>query len=68
MLTARDPDAGESAAGELGVRFEQLDVSDDNSVRDCAARLERDGIAVDVLVNNAGVLRERRHPGAWTTT
>ena len=31
-------------------------MSDDNSVRDCAARLERDGIEVDVLVNNAGVL------------
>jgi len=56
VLTARDIDAGEAAAGNLGVRFERLDVSDDHSVRDCARRLERDGIAVDVLVNNAGVL------------
>ena len=56
VLTARDPEAGEAAAGELGVRFERLDVSDDESVRDCARRLEHDGVAVDVLVNNAGVL------------
>jgi NAD(P)-dependent dehydrogenase (short-subunit alcohol dehydrogenase family) len=57
ILTARDPAAGQAAAKELGVRFEQLDVSSDESVRDCAARLEHDGVAVDVLVNNAGVLQ-----------
>jgi NAD(P)-dependent dehydrogenase (short-subunit alcohol dehydrogenase family) len=57
VLTARDSDAGRTAAKRLGVRFEQLDVSSEASVRDCAARLEREGIAVDVLVNNAGVLK-----------
>jgi NAD(P)-dependent dehydrogenase (short-subunit alcohol dehydrogenase family) len=57
VLTARDPAAGQAAADELGVRFEQLDVSSDGSVRDCAARLDGDGVAVDVLVNNAGVLQ-----------
>jgi NAD(P)-dependent dehydrogenase (short-subunit alcohol dehydrogenase family) len=56
VLTARDAVAGEAAAAELGVRFEQLDVASDESVRACAARLDRDGIEVDVLVNNAGVL------------
>jgi NAD(P)-dependent dehydrogenase (short-subunit alcohol dehydrogenase family) len=56
VLTARDAEAGRAAAGELGLRFEQLDVSSDESVRDCAARLERAGVAIDVLVNNAGVL------------
>jgi NAD(P)-dependent dehydrogenase (short-subunit alcohol dehydrogenase family) len=56
VATARDRDAGEAAAAELGVRFEQLDVSRDESVRDCAQRLAREKIAVDVLVNNAGVL------------
>ena len=45
VLTARDPDAGEAAAAaRLGVRFERLDVSSDESVRDCARRLERDGV------------------------
>jgi NAD(P)-dependent dehydrogenase (short-subunit alcohol dehydrogenase family) len=56
VLTARNARAGEAAAAELDVRFEKLDVSSDRSVRDCADRLERDGVAVDVLVNNAGVL------------
>jgi NAD(P)-dependent dehydrogenase (short-subunit alcohol dehydrogenase family) len=61
VLTARDPAAGEQAVARLHdegaqVRFEQLDVSSDESVRDAAGRLERDGVAVDVLVNNAGVL------------
>jgi NAD(P)-dependent dehydrogenase (short-subunit alcohol dehydrogenase family) len=57
VLTARDPDAGNTAAAELGVRFEQLDVSSDGSVQACAARLERDAVEVDVLVNNAGILQ-----------
>ena len=61
VLTARDRAAGEEAAGRLrddgaGVRFELLDVSSDESVRAAADRLERDGVTVDVLVNNAGVL------------
>jgi NAD(P)-dependent dehydrogenase (short-subunit alcohol dehydrogenase family) len=57
VLTARDSDAGQTEAKRIGVRFEQLDVSSDESVRDCAARLERAGVTVDVLVNNAGVLQ-----------
>ena len=56
MLTARDAVAGDAAAADLGLRFEQLDVASDESVRECAARLDRDGVEVDVLVNNAGVL------------
>jgi NAD(P)-dependent dehydrogenase (short-subunit alcohol dehydrogenase family) len=61
VLTARGPDAGEAAAERLrgegaNIRFEQLDVSSDESVRDCAARLDRNGVEIDVLVNNAGVL------------
>jgi NAD(P)-dependent dehydrogenase (short-subunit alcohol dehydrogenase family) len=57
VLTARNPESGQAAADELGVRFEELDVDRDDSVRDCAARLERDGVEIDVLVNNAGILR-----------
>ena len=56
VLTARDPEAGAAAANELELRFDQLDVASEGSVRACAQRLERDGVAVDVLVNNAGVL------------
>jgi NAD(P)-dependent dehydrogenase (short-subunit alcohol dehydrogenase family) len=52
VLTSRDPEAGRSAAEELGVRWAQLDVSDPASVAACA----RGQPALDVLVNNAGVL------------
>jgi NAD(P)-dependent dehydrogenase (short-subunit alcohol dehydrogenase family) len=43
-------------ADELGARYERLDVSDAASVDECAARLRAEGLEVDVLVNNAGVL------------
>ena len=50
--TARKPaEAAELKA--LGVRVEQLDVTDADSVAGLAERL--DGVAIDVLVNNAGV-------------
>jgi NAD(P)-dependent dehydrogenase (short-subunit alcohol dehydrogenase family) len=57
VLGARDLDAGEQAAAQLrgNARAEQLDVSDPGSVAACAERLSRDGVVVDVLVNNAGI-------------
>ncbi|MFC8914641.1 SDR family oxidoreductase [Streptomyces sp. NPDC057116] len=60
VLAARDPARGRAAADRLArqgltVRFEQLDVTDGDSVKACAARLADAGTEVDVLVNNAGV-------------
>jgi NAD(P)-dependent dehydrogenase (short-subunit alcohol dehydrogenase family) len=60
VLTARDPAQGAEAASRLRdaggeVRFEVLDVTDEASVRACARRLADEHLAVDVLVNNAGV-------------
>jgi NAD(P)-dependent dehydrogenase (short-subunit alcohol dehydrogenase family) len=60
ILTGRDPEAAaaaaaELAAGGLDVRAEPLDVAEDASVDACADRLAAAGVAVDVLVNNAGV-------------
>ena len=60
VLGARDPVRGEDAAGRLqdenlDVRFEQLDVTDAESVGACARRLAEAGLNTDVLVNNAGV-------------
>lgn len=60
VLTAREPARGEDAAGRLqdenlDVRFEQLDVTDSESVEACARRLAEAGLYTDVLVNNAGV-------------
>jgi NAD(P)-dependent dehydrogenase (short-subunit alcohol dehydrogenase family) len=55
LLTSRDPARATAAADRLGVRAEQLDVTDPDSVTACAQRLDAAGLAVDVLVNNAGV-------------
>jgi NAD(P)-dependent dehydrogenase (short-subunit alcohol dehydrogenase family) len=55
VLTARDGEAGRRAADSLGVRAEQLDVTDGASVSECARRLAADSVEVDVLVNNAGL-------------
>jgi len=54
VLTSRG-DATELAE-RLDARYEQLDVSDPAGVEACAKRLVADGVEVDVLVNNAGVL------------
>lgn len=45
--------------GLAGVEGVQLDVTDPGGVAALAAGLERRGVAVDVLVNNAGVLLDR---------
>jgi NAD(P)-dependent dehydrogenase (short-subunit alcohol dehydrogenase family) len=52
--SARDEARGRAAAGEVGARFVQLDVTDDASVADALAQIEADG-GLDVLVNNAGI-------------
>jgi NAD(P)-dependent dehydrogenase (short-subunit alcohol dehydrogenase family) len=61
VLTARDVGAGVKATEQLQgdghkVFFEHLDVAEPGSVELVAARLADDGVHVDVLVNNAGVL------------
>jgi NAD(P)-dependent dehydrogenase (short-subunit alcohol dehydrogenase family) len=60
ILTARGEEAGSEAAErlrseDLPVRYERLDVADAASVEQCAGRVG----AIDVLVNNAGVLLDR---------
>jgi NAD(P)-dependent dehydrogenase (short-subunit alcohol dehydrogenase family) len=60
VLAARDPARGGEAAGRLregglDVSFEQLDVTESDSVQACARRLRDAGVVVDVLINNAGV-------------
>lgn len=59
-LGCRDEVRGVAAAQELAkdgdVRFVRLDVTDDESVRSAAARVERESGVVDALVNNAAIL------------
>lgn len=55
-IGARDAERGEKAAAELGARFVQLDVTDDASVSEALETIGRIEGALDVLVNNAGVM------------
>jgi NAD(P)-dependent dehydrogenase (short-subunit alcohol dehydrogenase family) len=50
-VAARDPERGRKAAEELGARFVQLDVTDDESVQAAAKEVGQ----LDVLINNAGI-------------
>lgn len=58
-LGCRDEERGVAAANALAkdgeVRFVRLDVTDDESVRAAAARVERETGPLDVLVNNAAI-------------
>ena len=58
-LGCRDEERGVTAARELAqdgdVCFVRLDVTDEQSVRAAAARVEQDTGALDVLVNNAAI-------------
>jgi NAD(P)-dependent dehydrogenase (short-subunit alcohol dehydrogenase family) len=61
ILSTRDEEKGRAAAEPLrrdgiNVRVQGLDVTNDLSVREAAASLERSTGRLDVLVNNAGIL------------
>lgn len=64
-IGARDEARGRAAADELGARFVQLDVTDDDSVAAALATVEAAGTGLDVLVNNAGIAK--RADGASMT-
>ena len=56
---ARDVARGTAAARDLDARFVQLDVLDDSSVARAAEQVEQEAGALDVLVNNAGIVGGR---------
>ena len=63
VLTSRDPAKGEVAAQSLrdeglGVIAQQLDVTDDKSIRRLAQHVRNELGHVDALVNNAGIYLE----------
>ena len=60
LLTGRSEREGAAAARALagegpGVEYRRLEVTDAASIASLAEQLERDGISIDVLVNNAGI-------------
>jgi NAD(P)-dependent dehydrogenase (short-subunit alcohol dehydrogenase family) len=66
-LAARDPSLGQAAAEELGARFVQLDVTDEDSVTAAAELVAAaTGGRLDVLVNNAGIAGGRKPAGEVT--
>lgn len=63
IMTARDRGKGSAAADRIvaeypaaKVELRLLDLADLDSVRTCAAQIQSDGLEVDVLVNNAGIM------------
>ena len=58
VAAGRDPEAVAAVADELGCGGLELDVADPASIARAASRLAAEGVAVDVLVNNAGVCLE----------
>ncbi len=55
VLGSRDLDRGKEAAGRLGVRFVQIDVTVDACVASAVADIEAHEGHLDVLINNAGI-------------
>lgn len=66
LIGARDQERGRAAAESLGARFVQVDVTDDASVEAAAADVAAHEGAIDVLVNNAGVLGRVGPVGEYT--
>ncbi|HEY0247935.1 MAG TPA: SDR family NAD(P)-dependent oxidoreductase [Gryllotalpicola sp.] len=62
LLGARDADRGRAAAEALGIRFVQIDVTDDASVAAAAEDIAAHEGRIDTLVNNAGIIG--RHAAA----
>jgi NAD(P)-dependent dehydrogenase (short-subunit alcohol dehydrogenase family) len=53
---ARDPEKGAKAAADLGARFVQLDVTDDESVSQALDTIAEEEDGLDILIHNAGIL------------
>lgn len=66
VVGARNPELGRAAADRLGVRFVEIDVTDDASVARAAADVAAHEGRVDRLVNNAGTIGSHAPAGELT--
>ena len=55
IIGARDEQRGREAADTLGAEFVQLDVTDDESVKQAAEHIKQTAGHIDILINNAGM-------------
>jgi NAD(P)-dependent dehydrogenase (short-subunit alcohol dehydrogenase family) len=67
LLGARDPGRGAAAAAELtgqglDARFVRLDVTDPATIAAAAELIGAEHGRLDILINNAGISRDRPHP------
>jgi NAD(P)-dependent dehydrogenase (short-subunit alcohol dehydrogenase family) len=67
LLGARDPQRGAAAAGQLtadglDARYVRLDVTDPETIAAAAGLIGADYGRLDILINNAGISRDRPHP------
>ena len=65
-LGSRDEQRGKEAAGRIGARPVQIDVTSDDSVQAAAALIRDEAGHLDVLVNNAGIVGSRKPAGEVT--
>jgi 3-oxoacyl-[acyl-carrier protein] reductase len=56
-----DTDAGKKTAGDIGgdIHFMQMDVSDENSVKQVTNQIHSESSNIDILVNNAGITNDK---------
>lgn len=66
VLADRNLAAAQLLAQDLGGVAVAIDVGDDASVEEAAAKIEAESGAVDILVNSAGVLQRTLPPGELT--
>lgn len=58
LIADLDAEAGEQAASELDARFLKCNVGDENSVAQLFKAADGMGLPLDVVVNNAGIIRD----------